>query len=313
MRRIVARVSWVLVGLLLGCTFVVSAQQGPGTLFSANAFLQQAHTWTGVQTFTGGAIFNPCPGDGTTVIKQVATNDLGIYTGATACVGGTLRFDVSATNSVIQVPLRVNGTILTTAPPIVNSTSAGGFGFTNGNTGFFSFGANAATAGAFTFQNLSSDASVNITAITILPSGFMGIGNSAQTPAALLSVGGNGSASYTADITGSIHASTTITGNTFVSAGAGMAVANVGANSCGTTAATIAGNNNAFVVTTGTVGSTQCRVAFTVTAANEWDCSMTGDSAALVTPHVVVVDTTHTDFFATLGAGATFTGICFPR
>lgn len=56
---------------------------------------------------------NPCPGDGTTVIKQVATNDLGIYTGAVACVGGTLRFDVSATAVTSAVPVRmISGAVM---------------------------------------------------------------------------------------------------------------------------------------------------------------------------------------------------------
>ena len=102
-------------------------------------------------------------------------------------------------------------------------------------------------------------------------------------------------------------------GTTHLSAGSGMAVANVGANSCGTTSATIAGNNNAFVITVGGTGGTQCRVTFTVAAATEYDCVMTGASATLVSPKVATVDTTHTDFFGTFGAGSTFVGHCWPR
>jgi hypothetical protein len=98
----------------------------------------------------------------------------------------------------------------------------------------------------------------------------------------------------------------------YATAGSGMAVANVGANSCGMTAATIAGNNNAFVITVGTVAGTQCRVAFTVTAATEWDCTVT-DSTTTIATRATPVDTTHTDFLGAFVAGDKVTGICFPR
>ena len=107
--------------------------------------------------------------------------------------------------------------------------------------------------------------------------------------------------------------SATVKAATWVSGGSGLAVNNVGANSCGTTAATIAGGNNAFVITVGATSGTQCRVTFTVTATTEWDCSMTGQGATLVAPKATPVDTTHTDFFGTFGAGDTFTAVCFPR
>lgn len=101
-------------------------------------------------------------------------------------------------------------------------------------------------------------------------------------------------------------------GTTLLSSGSGMAVANVGANSCGTTAATIAGNNNAFVVTVGATAGTQCRVAFTVTAATEWDCASSDDTTT-VAVRTTPVDTTHTDLIGTFTAGDKVTGICFPR
>lgn len=49
------------------------------------------------------ACFNIASRD--TYIARVGTNDLGIYTGATACAAGTLRFDVSATAVTSAVPL----------------------------------------------------------------------------------------------------------------------------------------------------------------------------------------------------------------
>lgn len=99
---------------------------------------------------------------------------------------------------------------------------------------------------------------------------------------------------------------------THMSVGSGMAVANVGANSCGTTTATIAGNNNAFVITVGTVAGTQCRVAFTFAATTEWDCAASDDTTT-VAVRTTPVDTTHTDLIGTFTAGDKVTGICFPR
>lgn len=101
-------------------------------------------------------------------------------------------------------------------------------------------------------------------------------------------------------------------GTTLLSNGSGMAVANVGANSCGTSAASIAGNNNAFVITVGATSGSQCRVAFTVTAATEWDCTVT-DSTTTIATRATPVDTTHTDFFGAFVAADKVTGVCFPR
>lgn len=98
----------------------------------------------------------------------------------------------------------------------------------------------------------------------------------------------------------------------FVSAGTGLAVANVGANSCGTSAASIAGGNNAFVITVGATAGTQCRVAFTVAAATEWDCTVT-DSTTTIATRATPVDTTHTDFLGAFVAADKVTGVCFPR
>lgn len=98
----------------------------------------------------------------------------------------------------------------------------------------------------------------------------------------------------------------------YVSTGTGLAVANVGANSCGTTAATIAGGNNAFVITVGATSGTQCRVTFTFAAGTEWDCAANDDTTT-VAVRTTPVDTTHTDFIGTFTAGDKVTGICFPR
>lgn len=99
----------------------------------------------------------------------------------------------------------------------------------------------------------------------------------------------------------------------FVSSTAtGLSVANVGANSCGTTAATIAGNNNAFVITVGATSGTQCRVAFTYTAATEWDCAASPQGTSTLI-RMAPVDTTHADILGSLVAADKITAVCFPR
>lgn len=108
------------------------------------------------------------------------------------------------------------------------------------------------------------------------------------------------------------HHLVSLGGSTYVTSGSGLGVANVGANSCGTSAATIAGGNNAFVITVGATSGTQCRVAFTFAAATEWDCAANDDTTT-VAVRVTPVDTTHTDFIGTFTAGDKVSGICFPR
>ena len=86
---------------------------------------------------------------------------------------------LATTSSGIDVTgvVKAAGTVLSTSAAVVNSTSAGGFGFASNNTAFYSFGSDASTAGSYTFQNLSNDASINITAMKIDASGNVGIGN----------------------------------------------------------------------------------------------------------------------------------------
>ena len=69
-----------------------------------------------------------------------------------------------------------SGTILASAAAAVNSTSKGGFGYASNVTQFYSFGADASTAGGYTFQNLSNNASINITAMTIEANGRVLVG-----------------------------------------------------------------------------------------------------------------------------------------
>lgn len=81
-------------------------------------------------------------------------------------------------------------------------------------------------------------------------------------------------------------------------AGATPAVADVGAASCGTTAATIAGNNNAGIVTVGATSGTQCRITFTVAAPTVWECFANNRTTANLT-RATPVSTTATDILGT--------------
>ena len=83
-----------------------------------------------------------------------------------------LSFDMSAAGAAtFNSTVKAGGTVLATAAALVNSTSAGGFGFASNNTAFYSFGANTSTAGSYTFQNLSSNASVNVTSLSLSSTG----------------------------------------------------------------------------------------------------------------------------------------------
>lgn len=127
--------------------------------------------------------------------------------------------------------------------------------------------------------------------------------------------GSNGIYTITAGGGASFNNATAVTVNkTLGYAGTtAVAVADVGANSCGTTAATIAGNDNAFAITTGATGATQCRVTFTRTAPVRWYCMGNNETAEARVVRFVPVSTTTGDFFGTLTGGDVVSAICFPR
>lgn len=105
--------------------------------------------------------------------------------------------------------------------------------------------------------------------------------------------------------------SSTVNGSLILNS-ATPAVANVGADSCGTTAATIAGNNNIGDVTVGATAGSQCRLTFTVTAPNGWNCSA-NDTTTAVLVRASPVDTTHADLLGTFTAGDVVSYQCFAR
>lgn len=90
-------------------------------------------------------------------------------------VDGTTNLDVVDIDGAVDMAstLLVGGTVLATAAAAVNSTSAGGFGFASNVTQFYSFGADASTAGSYTFQTLSNNAAINVTPLQISSTGII--------------------------------------------------------------------------------------------------------------------------------------------
>jgi hypothetical protein len=89
-------------------------------------------------------------------------------------------------------------------------------------------------------------------------------------------------------------------------------VGNVGANSCGTSAASLIGTDSNGVITVGATAGTQCRVTFTVAAPSTRECTVT-DSTTTVATRATYVDTTHTDFLGAFVAGDKVTYLCMVR
>jgi hypothetical protein len=93
------------------------------------------------------------------------------------------------------------------------------------------------------------------------------------------------------------------------SASTGTLVANVGANSCGTTTAAIAGNETLGIVTVGAGSGTQCRITFATAAVTRRVCQFE-DESTKITIQPQYVDTTHTDVIGIFGAGDVITYRC---
>lgn len=94
-----------------------------------------------------------------------------------------------------------------------------------------------------------------------------------------------------------IDAAQTETNKTFTDAktgGATPAVSNTTASSCGTTAATIAGNNTTGVITVGATAGTNCTITFTVAAPTRRQCTVTNETTANLSRSTFLTTTTST-------------------
>lgn len=103
-----------------------------------------------------------------------------------------------------------------------------------------------------------------------------------------------------------------VTVTSIATAGGTPTVANVGANSCGTSAATIAGNDNAGIITVGATSGTQCRITFTKAAPTRWFCTFNNETTANLA-RSTYVDTTHVDAFGTFVGGDVVSYLCAAR
>ena len=154
-------------------------------------------------TSTGLAV----TGSGTSTYSDGATYTLGILSGGASIAriggtSGTTSLELMVNGSVISTHsltgLSVTGTLsstgLLTASAGLTSTYAkvtatysgvqeankGEFAFTTGNVEFYSYGPNAATPGGYAFITRSSNASVNVTPVTISSTGLAVTGNIAN-------------------------------------------------------------------------------------------------------------------------------------
>lgn len=97
----------------------------------------------------------------------------------------------------------------------------------------------------------------------------------------------------------------------YTTSGTAPAVSNTSANSCGTTAATIAGNDNAFKVTVGATAGTSCTVTFNAAWSNAPSCSVSNETTANLSR---ATSTTTTVILAgTFVAGDVLAGACLGR
>ena len=98
----------------------------------------------------------------------------------------------------------------------------------------------------------------------------------------------------------------------FVASGSAPTAASVGANSCGTTAPSVAGNDNTGIVTVGATSGTQCRVTFTAAAATRWQCVVNNETTANLA-RTTYVDASNVDFLGTFVGLDVLSYICMPR
>lgn len=91
--------------------------------------------------------------------------------------------------------------------------------------------------------------------------------------------------------------------------GTAPTVANVGANSCGTNAATLSGTELSGVITVGATSGTQCRITFATAAPTRRQCVVTNETTANLS-RTTYVDTTHTDVLGTFVGADKLSYVC---
>lgn len=128
-----------------------------------------------------------------------------------------------------------------------------------------------------------------------------------------LSLTTTGATSVTLPTSGTLATTAgTLSSSAPTTTGSTPTVADVGAASCGTSAATIVGNDTIGVITVGATAGTQCRVTFTAAASTARVCVPT-DSTTTIATRATYIDATHTDFLGAFVAGDSISFICLSR
>lgn len=94
--------------------------------------------------------------------------------------------------------------------------------------------------------------------------------------------------------------------------GSAPAVSNTTANSCGTTAATLAGNDNNGVITVGATAGTNCTITFVTAAPTRRECTSSNETTGNLS-RTTYIDTTHSTVEGTFVAGDLISYVCFAR
>lgn len=103
----------------------------------------------------------------------------------------------------------------------------------------------------------------------------------------------------------------TLVSGRFIATGSAPAVTNTSANSCGTTAATLVGTDNAFKVTVGATSGTSCTVTFATAFVNAPSCTVSNETTAALAR---ATSTTTTAILAgSFTAGDVLAGACLGR
>lgn len=186
---------------------------------------------------------------------------------------------------------RIGGTLASPTTMISNASiariSALGYGANTGSGGFYE----GARIDFITTEAWSTPGFAG-TKIDFLTSA-----NGTNSQANALSLGQDQSATHGGDI---------ITGGT------APAVSNTTANSCGTTTATIAGNDNTGEITVGATGATSCTITFVKASGARRNCFANDETTAVLT-RAIYVNSTTSKVEGVFTAGDVISYLCFAR